>query len=137
MEEQNKYSYSANRPYERGAYKDNPLGLADDALCLSEMSVVFLANHRLKHRLQKLVGHVQDICGSTRRRLFKVWVHNNGNINQYWADIVTGTLYELTGECLSSEKRKVIKWVRYRESEWKKAKIEGRTDMQESWNEGV
>lgn len=129
-----KKEQSANKPYERGVYKDNPLGLSDEADCLSELSHMFLINHRLKHKLSKIVGHIKDICGITRIPLTKVWVHNRKDVRQYWADEVTGTLYELTGECLSSEKRKVIKWVRYRPSEWKKIKTEGRTDMQEKWN---
>lgn len=128
---------ASDRQYERGTFKDNPMGVSDSALCLSEMSMMYLSNHRLKHKLSKIVGHVKDICGTTRRPMFKVWVHDKTDIQQYWADIVTGTLYTLTGECLSSEKRKVVKWVRYRESEWKKIKLEGRTEAQESWNEGV
>lgn len=135
MSENNKAS--PNTPYDRGTDRKSPLMVSDEALCLSELSMMYLNNHRDKRKIPKMVGHVKDICGTTRRVLFKLWIHNNKTIEQYWADIVTGTLYLDTGECLSSEKRKVVKWARYRESEWKKKQVVGRTEAQDLWNDGI
>jgi len=128
---------SNDKPYERGLDKDNPLHLADDALCLSDYSMMFLSNHRQRDKIPKRVGHVKDICGSTRRLFVKVWVSGDNVLSQYWADEVTGTLYTESGECLSSPKRQITKWVRYRKDEWEKRKRVVHGELNVEWNEGI
>lgn len=128
---------SVNTPYERGLEKTKPLMVSDDGFCLSELSMTFLANHRKRDKIPKKVGHVKDICGTTRRLLLKLWVHNKSTIEQYWVDDITGTMYQESGECMSSEKRKVVKWVRYRPSEWNKRQQAASHENPFEWNEGV
>jgi hypothetical protein len=123
--------------YERGLDKHKPFLVSHEADCLSELNMVYLANHRNKDKISKKVGHVQDICGTTRRLLLKVWVQSRSGLAQYWVDDVTGTMYTSSGECMSSDKRRVVKWVRYRASEWEKRKRVVYDEPTFDWNQGI
>jgi hypothetical protein len=73
------------------------------------------------HRLEKealpprraMVETFYAATNSTQRTIIRVTpikVRLKGTFIDVMADVVTGTLYCKTGECLSSDKRRVIKW---------------------------
>jgi len=127
---------TAKNPYLRGMDGEEPLELADDAVCLSDHSMTFLMNHKCKDKLPKKIAHVKDICGTTRRLMVKVWVAADNGPMKYWADMITGTLYTDVGACMSSTKREVVKWVRYRKDEWGRRKRVAYGEVP-VWNEGI
>jgi len=104
-------------PVVRGMTKEKPFLLSSDANCLSDKSVeILIHSTELMDKAPHKIAHIKGIGGETsKRRVVRVWILdplNSGPI-QVYADIVTGTLYMDDGECLSSDKRKVIKWSRY------------------------
>ena len=43
-------------------------------------------------------------------RVTPINVMKDNKVIEVMADVITGTLYHKTGECLSSDKRRIVKW---------------------------
>ncbi len=82
------------------------------------------------------MAHVDTLYGVVKRLMVKVWVYFKKKPTQVYADVVTGTVYLESGECLSSFQRRVVKWGNYQKLA-EKQKTTGRTVLQDRWNKGI
>lgn len=82
------------------------------------------------------MAHVDTLYGVTKRLMVKLWVYFKKKSTQVYVDVVTGTVYLESGECLSSFQRRVVKWGNYQKLV-EKQKTVGRTELQDRWNKGL
>ena len=129
---------------EYGTYQ-RPFLLSADGECLSETGhTVFANNAELINskdaRMATIVGHGGE---KSVRKVVPIWVRRSSGIEKVFADVITGTLYLAeTGECLTSDVRKVVKWSKCtqktkRQAERNKERVGGRVKAQVEWNEGL
>lgn len=81
-------------------------------------------------------AHMSTLYGVVKRLVVKVWVFIKSKPTQVYADVVTGTVFLESGECLSSHQRRVVKWGNYQKLEEKQKRV-GRTLLQDRWNKGL
>jgi hypothetical protein len=117
--------------YIRGTHHKKPF-LLEEGDCLSEYALI----KEVLERQQKRWAYIDTICGTVKRLLVKVWIFRGSKAVQVFADVITGTVYSQSGECLSSHKRRIVKWGAY-ESTKDKNKLKTNTNQDFNWNEGV
>jgi hypothetical protein len=92
---------------------------AEDADCLQDMDVYrfYEPNTERKNLIvptKRAMVETYYLSSKYREQAIikvtpvRVMIHNK--VIDVMADVVTGTLYHKTGECLSSDRRRVIKW---------------------------
>jgi hypothetical protein len=89
--------------------------VSNEAGCLSEMGLIIL--HKLFDEKELVSKKVQTMTGISLRRFVKIPIESvvrtkkgfkTVGIRDVWADWVTGSLYELSGECVSSPNLRII-----------------------------
>ena len=94
---------------------ENPnkfLILSEDGDCLIDMDVFRLQREEVSTRRAMVETYYLATKFKERSiiNVTPVRVLHDKTVIEVMADIKTGTLYHKTGECLSSDKRRVIKW---------------------------
>lgn len=94
---------------------ENPnkfLILSEDGDCLLDMDVFRLQREEAPTRRAMVETYYLATKFKERSiiNVTPVQVLHDRKVIEVMADIKTGTLYHKTGECLSSDKRRVIKW---------------------------
>jgi len=93
--------------------------LSEDGDCLQDVDVYKFyegnTNHtKLKVETRRAMVETYYISTKYKERsiinVTPVKIMTAGKIFEVMADVRTGTLYRKTGECLSSDRRRVIKW---------------------------
>jgi len=119
------------RPIPRGSHHKKPLYM-EEGPCLFEYALT----KDLLETQPKRIAHVQTLYGVVKRLMVKVWVWTKKRPLLVYADVVTGTVFLESGECLSSVQRRVIKWGNYQKYTEKEKRV-GRTELQVRWNKGL
>jgi hypothetical protein len=114
-----------------GTHPKRPL-VMEEGPCLFEYALT----KELLNQQPIRMAHVDTLYGVVKRLMVKVWVFIKSKPTQVYADVVTGTVFLESGECLSSIQRRVVKWGNYQRLE-KKQKVNGRTVLQDRWNKGL
>lgn len=98
------------------------LVLADDGDCMQDVDVFkFYTSAEAGRKLLSLTIPIRRamvethylVSGYREQSIIRVTPVNirvNKKIVEVMADVVTGTLYYKTGKCLSSDRRRIIKW---------------------------
>lgn len=118
--------------------EQRPYALSEEADCLSEMSMMMFTNDPTMMNSPKCMkatiqGHGGEV---SKRKVCPVWILHHGYPEFVYADTVTGTLYHKSGECLSSDVRKIVKMTKWVEPKKQKVR-KGRTLLQDRWNKGL
>jgi hypothetical protein len=85
---------------------------AEDGDCLQDMDVYRMQKEEPETR-RAMVETSYLLSKHKERKVIKVApvkVLKDNEVIEVMADLVTGTLYHKTGECLSSDRRRIIKW---------------------------
>lgn len=115
----------------RGTHHKKPLYM-EEGPCLFEYALT----KELLEKQPKRIAHMHTLYGVVKRLVVKVWVSIKNKATLVYADVITGTVFLESGECLSSNQRRVVKWGNYQGLE-KKDKPTGRTLLQDRWNKGL
>lgn len=95
------------------------LVLAEDGDCMQDVDVFKFytsaeAGRKLLAPTRRAMVETHYLSSGYREqsiiRVTPVNIRVNKKVVEVMADVVTGTLYYKTGECLSSDRRRVIKW---------------------------
>lgn len=120
------------KPLPRGTHHKKPF-VMEKGPCLFEHALT----KEVLDMQKKRWAYISTICGDTKRLLVKVWVWIKRKPVAVWADVVTGTVFLDSGECLSSHQRRIKRWGAYESNYVREDKTSGRTQTQREWNEGI
>ena len=111
--------------YVRGTHHRKPFYM-EEGPCLFEHALT----KEVLDKQQKRWAYIQTLHGETRRLLVKVWVWLK-KPTAVWADVITGTVFLDSGDCLSSTQRRINRWGAY---ETKNDKNKLKTKSEFRWN---
>jgi len=87
------------------------MGLDESGSCLSDFEVSFIRSKGHEYQFKRRMAIVRYLTGEEREREFaEVWVAI-GKGRKMWADTITGTLFKPTGECRSSSRVRIVRWL--------------------------
>lgn len=87
------------------------MALDESGSCLCDYEVGFMRSKGFEHRFKRRRAIVRYQTGEeSERELAEVWVLI-GKGKKMWADTITGTLFGLDGECRSSSRVRIVRWL--------------------------
>ena len=87
------------------------MGLDESGSCLTDFEVGFMRSKGYEHLFKRRQAMVQYQTGEQKEReLAEVWVAI-GKGKRMWADTITGTLFKPSGECRSSSRVRIVRWL--------------------------
>lgn len=86
--------------------------LDESRSCLSDYSVALMRSKAIASGIKKCKAIVRYQTGEEKERvLAEIWVAIGKRGKKMWADVVTGSLFSKDGECRSSSRVQIVRWV--------------------------